>query len=97
MRLCRMKPQRLSKDSFRTQYSGDARVALDGLPQGARGSFEGSFQNVVRVATAQTVDVQIELRRFRKRSPEVLCQLNRKIINLVAPRSHIITQIVPPP
>src|SRR5713101_4854633 len=88
-----MKPQRWSKDSFRAQHSDDSRVTLDGLPQGARGSFEGAFQNVVRVATTQTVDMQIELRCFRKRSPEVLSQLNRKITDLLASCLHFINQI----
>ncbi len=59
MRLCRMKAQRSSKDSFRAQYSNDPRVAFDGLPQGPRRRFKGAFQNVVRVTAAQTVDMQI--------------------------------------
>jgi hypothetical protein len=66
----------VSKRSLCAQHSSDSRVALDGLAQCARGRFERSFQNVVRVATPQTVYVQIELRSFRKRSPEVLGQLN---------------------
>src|SRR5712692_5939202 len=63
-RQSRMKPQRWSKNSFRTQYTGDARVSFDRLAQRPRGGFESAFQNVMRVATAQTVDMQIEICGF---------------------------------
>ena len=50
----------------------------------------------MRVAAAQPVDMQIEFRRFRKRSPEVLGQLNRKVSNLLASRRYFIDQIETP-
>src|SRR5258706_10166270 len=91
-----MKAQRSSKNSFRAQYTRDALVAFDGLPQSARGCFKSTFQNVVRVAAAQTVDMQIELRCLGERSPKVLGQLHRKIADLLASCLHFIDQIESP-
>src|SRR5260370_38141618 len=81
------------KNSFRAQHTGDPRVTVDRPAQGARRSFESAFKNVVRVAAAKTVDMQIEFRRLGKRSPEVFRQLNRKVSNLLASRRHFINQI----
>ena len=55
-----------SQRPFRTRNAEDATVSLNRLPQRARGSFERALENVMRVAPAQAIDVQIELRRLRK-------------------------------
>src|SRR5713226_6404029 len=81
------------ENSFRAQHTGDSRITLNSLAQCARGSFESAFENVVRVAATQTVDMQIEFRCLSKRSTEVFRQLNRKVSDLLASRLHFINQI----
>src|SRR5258708_4109094 len=81
------------KNSFRAQHTANPRVTVDSLAQRSRCSFEGAFENVMRVAAAQAVDMQIEFRRLSKRSPEVFGQLNGKVSNLLASCRHFINQI----
>jgi hypothetical protein len=80
-------------NSFCAQHTRDPRVTVDSLAQGARRGFESALENVVRVSATQTVDMQIELRRFSQRSPEVFRQLNRKVSNLLASCHHFIDQV----
>src|SRR6266403_6004216 len=88
-----MKLPQSSKNSFRAQHTRDALVAFDGLPQSARSCFKSTFQDVVRVAATQTVDMQIELCCLGERSPKVLGQLHRKIPDLLTPCLHFINKI----
>jgi hypothetical protein len=62
----------LSKTPFRAEQSDYTRFSGNGLPQCPRGRFESAFEHVMRVSSSQTICVQIALRSFRKRAPEVL-------------------------
>jgi hypothetical protein len=66
----------LRQDSLSARHTYHARVTLYSLPQSARGCLKRTFQNVMSISPAQTINVQIEPRRFGKRTPEMLGQLN---------------------
>ena len=54
----------VSQRSLRARHADNPWVPLNGHAQGARSRFERALEHVVRVATPDTVDVQVELRGF---------------------------------
>src|ERR1043165_9050783 len=79
--------------SFSARHARDARVALDGAAQGACRRLERAFEDVVRVAPAQAVYVEVAARRLRERAPEVLGQLDGEVADHLPPRRDLVDQI----
>lgn len=49
----------------------------------------------MRVAPAQAIDMKIELRRLRKRAPEVFRELDGEVSNHLPSRRHVVNKIEP--
>src|ERR1043166_516845 len=79
--------------SFAARPARDARVALDRAAQRARRGLERAFEDVVRVAPAQAVYVQVAARRLGARAPEGLGQLDREVADHLPPRLDLVNQI----
>src|ERR1043165_6257945 len=86
-------PSCSSQHALRARHAGDARVVLDGAAQGARRRLERAFEDVVRVAPAQAVYVEVAARGLRERAPEVLGQLDGEVADHLPPRLDLVDQI----
>jgi hypothetical protein len=68
-------------------------VALDRLTQRARRRLERGFEDVVRVAPAQEIDVEVHARGLGEGAPEVLRQLDRKVADQLSARLHFVDEV----
>src|ERR1041384_996934 len=85
-----------SQATFRAQHADDAWVALARLPQRPRRRFERAFEHVMRVAPAQTINVQVAAYSFGERAPEMLGQFDREVADHLPARLDLIDEIETP-